>query len=843
MISRAVLARSICLRCQLRLLDRPRALSSDRVAPLRSEFLQRRHYSSPDSAWDRLEADSQTQKEEKDGEKPGRNREQSKVKSGLDEHIGRRQDPAPVEDNIASSSKDENEPPAAKLDGPLLFKKTWQDKGDIRRMSGRVVKLKHAVLPGNALGKVARAVIMRDSNRAVRKLPVEHMAAEEQVNLAADLEKQAQELTEEQSLANIEELRPSDPILYRHEFDELLQNLLKGFTVSQLKAYLLVASKTALKSSERKEQPMYSIIRGTKCEPWAPLRKLKITGSPKERIGLTLLTEAWGLQIREYVDGKGVFSPRIATRFLRMLSREKKRLDAIRRTYLDAEEKILIGQSSIKVIATKAKTDTIMKELEQAAKDTVVQTIDDVFWVPNDDETVTLLEHLGQLTSTLITHRPQEKIIEVAWFRDGPEQRGQERRADVVRRLLLTALWPKEETVHLKGPKDTECRTIPMMIGRERLSWVDKLTQWSRWAKPVGRNSRPKPHISVKQRGVLSKPIEAPPTESEFRERRSKSYTATTASFGHILHKNADAVNMAAAADPSPHIFSPTSPPPASLAALSERLNSSKPVTTSLVLTFRALPSIHESKPEYSIKTQYFTRVQKLEKPSDAVKPSSGPVRRPDLLELQLTIPDDLPEGPLMWDSCPKRLVVVADQTHTDVSIPDQPVDLRISQSDLRVMSASALDDSPFREYIDTAELDLLAGRLGPPPMIRIADTPFNPPIKNPSEPTDYMFTGLEMRRTLEADYRGHKLLYTSVQAGHHGGRRAEMVLEAQPADPSLSPEEQELHAASFLSLAKDLAQGKVVKWVGEVDAEAENQRRLAAAKPVAEPEVSDTSM
>ncbi|KAJ0354594.1 hypothetical protein KNSL1_001333 [Colletotrichum chrysophilum] len=717
-------------------------------------------------------------------------------------------------------------------------------------MSGRVVKLKHAVLPGNALGKVARAVIMRDSNRAVRKLPVEHMAAEEQVNLAADLEIQAQELTEEQSLANIEELRPSDPILYRHEFDELLQNLLKGFTVSQLKAYLLVASKTALKSSERKEQPMYSIIRGTKCEPWAPLRKLKITGSPKERIGLTLLTEAWGLQIREYVDGKGVFSPRIATRFLRMLSREKKRLDAIRKTYLDAEEKILIGQSSIKVIATKAKTDTIMKELEQAAKDTVVQTIDDVFWVPNDDETVTLLEHLGPKKRlwVIIANRKgdftdQKNQIEVAWFRDGPEQRGQERRADVVRRLLLTALWPKEETVHLKGPKDTECRTIPMVIGRERLSWVDKLTQWSRWAKPVGRNSRPKPHISVKQRGVLSKPIEAPPTESEFRERRSKSYTATTASFGHILHKNADAVNVAAAADPSPHIFSPTSPPPASLAALSERLDSSKPVTTSLVLTFRALPSIHESKPEYSIKTQYFTRVQKLEKPSDAVKPSSGPVRRPDLLELQLTIPDDLPEGPLMWDSCPKRLVVVADQTHTDVSIPDQPVDLRISQSDLRVMSASALDDSPFREYIDTAELDLLAGRLGPPPMIRIADTPFNPPIKNPSEPTDYMFTGLEMRRTLEADYQGHKLLYTSVQAGHHGGRRAEMVLEAQPADPSLPPEEQELHAASFLSLAKDLAQGKVVKWVGEVDAEAESQRRLAAAKPVAEPEVSDTSM
>ncbi|KAH0438931.1 hypothetical protein CcaCcLH18_03077 [Colletotrichum camelliae] len=809
---------------------------------MRSEFLQRRHYST-DSAWDRLEADSQTQKRENDGEKLGKNQEQAKVKSGLDEQIGQRQDPAPVDDDIASSREDENEAPAAKPDGPLLFKKTWTDGGDYRRVSGRMVKLKHAVLPGNALGKVARAVIMRDSKRAVRKLPVAHMAEAKQVNLAGDLERQTQELTKEQSLANIEELRPSDPILYRHEFDELLQNLLKGFTVSQLKAYLLVASKTALKSSASKEQPMYSILRGTKFEPWTPKQKLQIAGSPKERIGLTLLTEVWGLQIREYVDGKGVYIPRIATRFLRMISREKKRLDAIRRTYLDAEEKILVGQSSIKIIATKAKTDTIMKELEQAAKDMVVQTINDTFWVQGNDEVAPLLERLGQLTNTLITHKPQEKIIEVAWFRDGPEQSGQERRADVVQRLLLTALWPKEETVHLKCPEDTDFRLVPMVLGRERLSWVDKLTQWYRWAKPVTRDSDPDHPISLEERGILRKPIEAPPRESEF-PGRSKAYTATTARFGHILHKNADAFNVAAAADPSPHIFSPTSPPPASLAALTESLHSSKPVTTSLVLIFRSLPSINELKPEYSVKTFNTTRDLKLEKPIDESDKSAHLNNgRPDLLELQLTIPDDLPEGPLTWDSCPKRLVVVANQRHTDVSLPYEPVDLRISQSDLRVMSASALDDSPFREYIDTAELDLLAGRLGPPPKIRIADMPFNNTMRNPSEPTDYMFAGLEMRRTLEADYQGHKLLYTSIQAGHHGGRRAEMVLEARPADPSLPPQEQELHTARYFSLAKDLVQGKVVKWVGEVDAEAENQRRFAAAEPAAEPEDSDSSM
>lgn len=248
--------------------------------------------------------------------------------------------------------------------------------------------------------------------------------------------------------------------------------------------------------------------------------------------------------------------------------------------------------------------------------------------------------------------------------------------------------------------------------------------------------------------------------------------------------------SLAAAAKSKSHIFSPSSPPPASLAVLSESLTSSDPITTTLVLGFRPHPSCDKK----------------------AARDLPG------LLELHLTVPDDIPEGPLSWEACPKRLVAVLGQNFSDVAYPSGPVDLRISQPSLVTMSSSALDASPFREYIETAKLDLLEGRLRPPPEIELSDLPSAKDGSSTSKTAKYMFAGLEMRRTLNVEYEGHKLLYTSVEAGQHGGRRSEMVLEAAPADASLSEKEQEAHAEKYLGLVQDLAGGKVVKWVGERD-------------------------
>ncbi|KAL0937641.1 uncharacterized protein CTRU02_207372 [Colletotrichum truncatum] len=813
MISRAALARSVCLRCQLRLLDRPRALSSLRTPPFRSEFLQRRQYSS-ESAWDRLEANSKEQKAE-----TIRERKSTSSFSFKDEPASKPAGPpsnhtTTVEEDAVPTKHNETESEASteatpKKDSPLLFKKyNSRERRDHKRIGNRQVYLEREHLDVSMLGEKARTIVMRDSRnqKSITQLPIEELLPPEQLDIASRLEAEEKDLSMEEALGNIDELRPSDPILYQHQFDELLEVLANGFTIAQLRTYLIAASSTALKMPQQKEAE-YSWLEAQ--WPWTPLQKIEVVGSPKERMCITLLKEAWQLKIREMVDGKGVFAAKVKERLLALLARDDKRLASIRQTYLDAGEKIQISRSRVRILASKAKTETILKKLDEAAQDIVVKEFE-AGWITSNGADAALLEHLGQHTNTFITYNKANAKasvhfwhsmsshltvhqINVSWFKDATAEEGQEPQDNVVQRLLYTALHPRDASINLKYPEDNDGRLVPEVRGREKLSWKDKLTQWSRWVKPTGRVGSLQPEVNLDSKDVLSRPLQALPQDLD--GPWSKPYSPIFASFGHVLHKGGDNFSLVAAAKSTNHIFSPTSPPPANLASLSKAVTSSKPVTTSLILSFRPHPS----------EDKKVTR------------------NLPQLLELHLTVPEDLPEGPLSWDACPKRLVAVLDQNFTDIAYPSQPIDLRLSQPALTTMSPPALDTSPFREYIEAAKLDLLAGRLGPPSEITLSELPSTSNGKSISKPAKYMFVGLEMRRTLDVEYEGHRLQYTSIQAGHHGGRRAEMVLEATPVDGSLSEKDQETYMQKYLALVQDLAQGEVVKWVGERNPAAEH--------------------
>ncbi|KAF9871522.1 hypothetical protein CkaCkLH20_10933 [Colletotrichum karsti] len=673
----------------------------------------------------------------------------------------------------------------------MLFKKfEYKERRDHKRVGNRRVYLETTNLKAKMLGKHARTVIMRDEPiRPPRILPVEDLTPEE-IDLDLELERMNRGVTMEEALAHIDELRPSDSIVYQSEFEELFDKVHNGFTVAQVRAYLIRESSAVVRRSA-KEEVEYDWLEGK--QSWTPARTLETAELlPKERLVMTLMKEAWKLELREVVDGVGTLFTKANELFLSVLARDGKRLSFIRDTYLDEGEKIFVHRM-LRIHATKAKTDTILKELDKAAKDMVSHTIEPVGISRNDVDT-RLLSHLGRLMNCTITLVPGKKTkIRVSWLRDGSPEEGRERPDNVVRRLLHTALYPRHSTVTLKYPEDAEGRLIPQAGGREKLSWLDRVTQWSRWMEPIGRLSSYESDDHLKVSEVLPRPLRAPQQDSD--ETWSKPYTSAVASFGQILHQSTGSFSIDDAAENITHIFSPTSPPPASLATLSDAVTKAGPVTTSLILTFRPHPTV------------------------------AGNLSRdlPGLLELHLTVPDDLPEGPLTWDSCPKRLVAVQRSNIVDVAYPSQPIDLRISQPDLRTMSASALDSSPFREYIDSAKLDLLAGRLGPPPQITLSGLPSATRAGGTIDaPVDYMFTGLEMRRTLEAEYQGHKLQYNSIQAGHHGGRRAELVLEATPPDESLSKREKTAHTEKYIRLVEDLARGDVVKWVGERDLAAE---------------------
>ncbi|KAL2883939.1 hypothetical protein SGCOL_000577 [Colletotrichum sp. CLE4] len=647
---------------------------------------------------------------------------------------------------------------------------------------------------------------MRGSNQNVKQLPI-HEIIPDAIDISQSLEAEEKDLTMEEALSNLDEIRPWDPIVAYDDFYTLLDVLINGFTVAQLRAYLSRANTRAAIAAKEKQQQLQEQLYDSVevLTPWTPSASVEIDGSAKERLGLTLMLEAWRLTMREIVEGQGYLSGRIDERFFALLTNEEQRLDAIRESYLDPGESIDISDSIIKINATKAKTQAILQRLDEASKAIVVKNFK-ADWLADSNVDGKLLWNLGQLTNTFIDRKKRQEI-EVSWIKNGNtevaigEQVDQddtgEQLGHIVQRLLHSALFPREQSIILKHePNVKKARLVAEPRGNEKLSWKERLTQWSRWVKQGSRETSLDRAFTITEGDILPLPLTTEAQAVGSGTPWSKPYVSTTASFGQILHKyDEGSFTIAKAAKAKNHIFSPASPPPAGLAPIVESVTSANPesaIITTLVLGFRTHPSV----------TKETTR------------------SLPDLLELHLTVPDDLPDGPLAWDATPKRLVATLSQTFTDVAYPSEPVDLRLSQPLVSTMSPDALDSSAFREYIEAAKLDLLEGRLRPPPEVELSGLPSVNDDGSVSGPVKYMFAGLEMRRTLEVSYEGHKIQYASIEAGLHGGRRSQMNLEAvpAPADAKLSKYEQKAYVRKYLEIAENFVRGGVVQWTGERD-------------------------
>lgn len=196
------------------------------------------------------------------------------------------------------------------------------DRVSRRRVGNRSVYLQSEALDVDMLGEKAQAIVMRDMRRRhrdIKQLPVEELIPEA-FDISQSLASEDKDLTMEEALSNLEEIRPSDPIVSYDDFYTLLDVLINGFTVAQLRAYVSRANaRAATKPKEKTKQPYDSVEVLT---PWTPVASVEIDGSAKERLGLTLMLEAWRLTMREIVDGQGYLSGRIDERFFALLTSE-----------------------------------------------------------------------------------------------------------------------------------------------------------------------------------------------------------------------------------------------------------------------------------------------------------------------------------------------------------------------------------------------------------------------------------------------------------------------------------------------------------------------------------------
>lgn len=409
--------------------------------------------------------------------------------------------------------------------------------------------------------------------------------------------------------------------------------------------------------------------------------------------------------------------------------------------------------------------------------------------------------------------------LEIEWFPDPSRTAPFESLGQVVERLLISAFRPETSftrSLTVVPGSAVDGHFVREHDGPVKYSWRDQLSSWSRW---IGPQSRPGPSHRLAAAApdgetnipsnVLPWPVTGSPEskeqqESEPREGRWFSDYTTTASFGHLVHKDASGL-----LNPRiPRLLSSRVPHPSALSALSMAPSTAGPSTS---LLFHFIPP-----------------------------PSSSKAPRAPRLEFRMWLPPGSPESDLSWDLLPRRELRAVVRTHAaDILFPRGPVDVRLAQR--RVASqGSAHPHAPWDDwqpdltrFIDESELNLAEGRLLTPPGLTISfgadfdgwlgpssdDGAASPPRRRRRSPSErevaYAFGGLEVHRSVEATLAGHALRYTSIEAGLGGGRRAELTLHGPVAGTGGGVDDQGCHAAAmeYLKLVQRVATGQVFPW------------------------------
>jgi len=398
--------------------------------------------------------------------------------------------------------------------------------------------------------------------------------------------------------------------------------------------------------------------------------------------------------------------------------------------------------------------------------------------------------------------------IRALWVKneDVPDGSDFEKLDHVMWRLLYTAHARPESNMTI--PEELQATGIGRLDLRtqneERLPWKDRMATWARWVLPIDRKAQA---LSTTSHLASKIPALAKSQHKQESDRVSNwlpPQASVSTTFGQVLFdaqqesQNIKSILMSTAEDsPVSRILTPVNPPPDGLKALDSLLADAS-ATTTMVLRFAAGPD--------HVKTPLLA----IEDGSTSLHPSAAARY---ILELHLDVPDNIPgEGVLTWDSSPRKSVrAILATNHSDLPLPDRPVDVRITRTQTSTV-ADAESIPSLREFIHSSCLNLSSGMLRTPPILQIPQAELTglPVSSKPSAFESLEFLGLEVRRAVHLPYEGHTLSYTSVEAGLHGGRRAELSLAMTPAESD--PDETD-HRQQYLDLAVSLAEGRLVHW------------------------------
>jgi hypothetical protein len=387
------------------------------------------------------------------------------------------------------------------------------------------------------------------------------------------------------------------------------------------------------------------------------------------------------------------------------------------------------------------------------------------------------------------------------------------------------------------GCKDTSNASKGIFVKyplTEGLAWHERLRQWTRWVSPTAKDAKSEDNTfqpsqdyekpgksqlpistdsesrggpgNINPEYVSGASIEEPANNHEQKPELRRAHVAfwsdeisvqSSALMGSILYNEPELSSSTEGSQKSP------------LFADSVRSFSTAVPGISRVLTTAALAS--STKPAESIIMRF------LPNPFSSSFDQNSPIGSAALsafppIEMRFSIDPTTKVMGLNF------IRAVLSTENSDLMLPDSPMDIRFQQKTTsRLYCTHRSLPQGIAKFLNCSNLslDFSQGGLNTPPSLKI---PIAAHLCPPNafellgsdkkdtgmQDVDYLFAGLEIRKTVAMEFEGWRLLYTSVEAGKAGGRRGELRLRpartVESDDPTLETEE------AFLATAYKLA-------------------------------------
>ncbi|RDA89310.1 hypothetical protein CP532_6202 [Ophiocordyceps camponoti-leonardi (nom. inval.)] len=635
-------------------------------------------------------------------------------------------------------------------------------------------------------------------------------------------EQESEEEAMERLRRTIDDLRPKDTTALRErEVTRLAKKLTEGFTSQQLMAYYKDDEAHGLQMHS--SLPSYPWI--VQHQPWQAMRSMTLSQlRPKMRHAIRIITETWKLDVEEQVEGQGIMTVKLKPDVFKLIAQPSSPLlQGLSDIYFDTSNHERLSHSpdtyQLSIHSRRSTALTILACMDEMleSKTTKRVTVKDV---DEDNLTEAALDELGRITNTLLKYHSKDSELSISWI---PEDMGTtttaEGKADIILRLLSTWQPPasvnKVQILTSTGESDgKELTFVTHHRDLRALSWRDKLREWSRCVSPIsissGDGDAVKKSVTAAAATAtpLSKHVSFPKTKVKVDDKTTYHLSAT---FGHILHLRPHVRTAKLASNH--RVMSPLVPHPASLTTLKpEGADDEVIVDRSTTMILHFVP--------------------------DPTAIGDEGRQLPPRIRLRIPVKDDADFSISSFSAKDSSLEAVIPSIAHDVLLPAESVDVRLSQEQTIPLASS---DKSIQDFLAKSNLNLLQGRVKTPSRITLSiptrllllaptadkskekkkkkrgrkakSDPSSSLSTNETIEIPFLFNGLELHQTIETAHKTRpdlRIRYSSIEAGHQGGRRQELSLHAPPSR-YLPLEKDEV--ASFLDAVNGIAVGDLFSW------------------------------